>query len=174
MPPQKTSVCPVEKCKIRQCVSSSSRCEPKSAPIAGTPSWAEVWVWGLEGQLSRPASCCLCGAGEAWVAAPGGPPVGGWRGCGAAAQACVGCSSRTRCKEAGSCSPDGSARPSCWRRSLVRWWAGGAGGHLRAALFRRLQTRCSGSGRRCRCCNCRRGRGSWRPGWLTGTRWARG
>lgn len=67
------------------------------------------------------------------MAGLGGPSVGGWRDCGAAAQACEGCSSRTRYKGAVSCSLCGSARPSCWRQSLARLWveaAGGSGGHL--------------------------------------------
>lgn len=144
---KKTSECPVEKCKIRQCVSSSSRPGPEPAPIAGTPSWAEALVWGLEGRRFRPASCCLCGAGEAWVAGPGGPWfVGGWRDCGAAARAGGGCSSRRRCRGAVSCSLGGSARLSCWRRSLARWRGeavGGARGRQRAARCPKLPTRCS-------------------------------
>lgn len=113
------------------------------APIAGTPSWAEALVWGPEGRRFHPASCCPCGAGEAWVAGPGGPSVGGWRGCGEVAQACGGCSSRTRCKGAGSCFLCGSARPSCWRRSLAGWWEEAVGGHLQAARCPKLPTRCS-------------------------------
>lgn len=143
----KTRECPVEKCKIRQCVSSSSRPGPEPAPIAGTPSWAEASVWGLEGRRFPPASCCLCAAGEAWVAGLGGPSVVEWRDCGAAAQACGGCSSRIRCRGAASCFPCGSARLSCWRQSLARWQGEGvgrAGGRLQEARCPKLLKRCSG------------------------------
>lgn len=164
--------CPVEKCKIRQCVSPSFRPGPEPTPIAGTPSWVEALAWGLEGQRFPPASCCLCAAGEAWVAGLGGPPVVEWRDCGAAEQACGGCSSHIHCKGAGSCFLCGWVRLSCWRQSLAKWpgeaW-GRAGVRLWAAQCPRLLKRCSGWGTRCHCCSCRRGRGSWRPGWLTGT-----
>lgn len=79
------------------------------------------------------------------MAGPGGPSVGGWRDCGAVGPAC-GCSSRTHCKGAGSCSLCGPARLSCWRQSLAGWWveaAGGVGGHLQVARCPKLPTRCS-------------------------------
>lgn len=148
---------------------------PELAPIVGTPSWAEIWVWGLAGQQFRPVSCCQCAAGGVWAAEPAGLFAAGWRGCEAAARACGGCSSRTRCREEGSCSPCGSARPSRWRWSLGRGPAGEegtAGGPARAARCLKPPTRCSGSETRCRCCSCRTGRASWTPSWQTGTRWA--
>lgn len=146
-------------------------------PIAGTPFWAEASVWGLEGRQFRPASCCPCGAGEVWAAEPGGPSVGEWRGCGEAARACGGCSSRRRCRAAASCSLCGWARPSCWTRSLARWWVeavGGADGRLWGARCLKLRTHYSDWARICRCCSCRTGPGSWRPDWQIGTQWAKG
>lgn len=149
---------------------------PKQTPIAGTPSWAEVSVWAPEGQQSHLASCCPCGSGEVWAAGPGAPSVAGWRGCGEAARAGGGCFSRTRCRAAGSCSRGGSARLSCWRRSSAAGRAGVEGradGRRQAARCPKLQRRCSGSEKRCRCCSCQTARVSWRPDWLTGIQWGK-